>query len=194
MIDAKLNAILSLLEPQDRIPDGNGRYTVSYTTYGSSSLSAGGTYYDKANNLRLSETLGGRPGIIEAAFWPGVYSIAFDPEAADNGTADALISMLEDMRLSGGYPCLDEDLAASLEWDDKTAAVEEALDDMAFRGELILPDGWTVKRILMAVTAKLDERGDVLITEPGPSVYRDEDRFGKLVPAIVAAIIREAGV
>ena len=192
MTDGKLNAILSLLEPQDRIPDENGRYTVSCTIYGSSSLSVGGTYYDKANNIRLSETLGGRPGIIEATSWPGVYSIAFNPEAADDETADALIAALEDMHLSGGYPCLDEDLAASLEWDDKTEAVEEALDDMVFRGELALPPGWTVKRILMTVTAKLDERGDVLITEPGPSVYLDEDRFGEALPALAAAIIREA--
>ena len=49
--DGKLSAILSYLSDDDKVPDENGEYSISYTTYGCSSLSVGGSYFDKANPI-----------------------------------------------------------------------------------------------------------------------------------------------
>lgn len=141
MTNDKLDAIIALLDDHDKVPDENGWYTISFTTYGNSSLALGGTYYDQANNYRLTAMLKGRNGFHELASWPGVYSLSFDPAVMDDETAEMLISALQDMHLNGNYPCLDEDLANSLEWDDKTEAVKEALNDMEYDEDLSLPDG-----------------------------------------------------
>lgn len=185
-----LEKILEQLDPFDTVPDNEGNHTVSWTTYGCSSLSRGGTYYDKANNQRLSEMFEGRQGVRKYDGWPGVHSIDFNPSLMDEETGELLLAALEDMHIGNpGYPCLDEDLANRLEMDDIIEAVAEALDDAASHDETgMFPEGYEADekdaRLMLEI---IDRMGDGCVVEPqpGPYVYVDEDRFAKLIPEFV---------
>lgn len=174
----KLSAILSYLSDDDRVPDENGEYTISYTTYGCSSLSVGGTYYDKANNFGLLSMLKATEGIRERSSWPGVYSLVFDPEKMRDEDADRLLQGLSAMNEHDiGYPCIDEDMANRLELEDKEEAVRDELNDLKEAGNELV-DGYEIDiNLVDKVMKAMDETGDVLVVEPGPSIYLDTEKF-----------------
>lgn len=191
---ARLEEILSYLEEEDRIPDERGEYTVSRTIYGSSSLSRGGSYHDKANNVLIAEAIRDVEGIHERSSWPGVFSIVFNPEKMDDRAAERLLLLLEDMDGHGGYPCLDEQLAYDMEAEDEMAAMRCIMDDLAFDGLLDIPEGMDAcgdeaVGIMLDIVRDLDPCA--IVTEPGPEIYIDAERVEKHVPEFNERIRKE---
>ena len=183
--DGKLSAILSYLTDDDRIPDENGEYTISYTTYGCSSLSVGGSYFDKANHFGLLSMLQGAEGIRERSSWPGVYSLVFNPEKMRDEDADRLLQELSAMHEHDiGYPCIDEDMASRFEFEDKEEAVRDELDDLKENGNELLDNLKIDINLIDKVLRAMDETGDVLIVEPGPSIYLDTEKFLERLPSV----------
>lgn len=176
--DKKLSAILSYLIDDDKVPDENGEYTISYTTYGCSSLSVGGSYYDKANHFGLLSMLQGAEGIRERSSWPGVYSLVFAPEKMRDEDADRLLQGLSAMHEHDiGYPCIDEDMANRLELEDKEEAVWDELDNLKENGNELLASLEIDINLIDNVLRAMDGTGDILIVEPGPSIYLDSEKF-----------------
>ena len=181
--DGKLCAILSYLTDDDKVPDENGEYTISYTTYGSSSLSIGGSYYDKANHFGLLSMLQGTEGIWERSSWPGVYSLVFDPEKMREEDADRLLQGLSAMNEHDiGYPCIDEDMTNRFELEDKEEAVRDELNNLKEAGNELLDDYEIDINLIDRILRAMDETGDVLIMEPGPSIYLDTEKFLEHLP------------
>lgn len=140
MISKKLSE--ALLEAIGTIIAEDGWYTIPGTIYGCPSLSQGGSYYEKANNLILSDEFREASGVREKADYPGVYFIQFNPELMDTDTAERLLSRLVDIRMhaSSSVPCLDEDLAAKLEAEDVRNALMETIESIAFSGTVYIPE------------------------------------------------------
>ena len=182
--DEKLSAILEYLTDDDKVPDENREYTISYTTYGCSSLSVGGSYYDKANHFGLLSMLQGAEGIREHSSWPGVYSLVFNPEKMRDEDAERLLQGLSAMNEHDlGYPCIDEDMISRFELEDKEEAVRDELNDLKEAGNELL-DGYEIDiNLVDKVLRAMDETGDVLIVEPGPSIYLDSDKFLERLPS-----------
>lgn len=186
MITSELfERIISLLDEEDRTPDERGEYTVSHTIYGSSSLSRGGSYFDKANNTLITEAIKDVEGIHERSSWPGVYSIVFNPERMDDKAAERLLLLLENMDGHSGYPCLDEQLAYDMEAEDEMAAMRCIMDDLAFDGLLDIPEGIDpcgdeAVGIMLGIIRNLDPCA--IVTEPGPEIYIDAERVEKHAP------------
>ena len=182
MISEKtLSRILSYLDEEDRIPDKTGYYTVSNTTFGCSSLSRGGSFSDKANNLILSDEIeyGNLEGVKERSSWPGVYSIVFHPEKMTEESAETLIEhlvMMDENRRWSGMPCIDESRVYKMEDDEIRETLTEAVQ------------GIIDEYVLLPCSLELDERfinairnteqassGELYVIEQGPSVFiRDE--------------------
>lgn len=192
---ATLDRILEQLETEDRIPFDNGRYTVSHTIYGCSSLSRGGTYYDQVNNNELTKTINDEKlqGIYEHNNYPGVFSIMFNPEKMDERSAEILISFLEDvnMNASSSVPCIDEDAANELEYNDTLDALVSELDDISFHDEKKFPLGFVPDVNIAAELLKIigSFPGDDPITvEQGPTIYIDRDKLSPYVDKLAYRI------
>ena len=188
-----LAKLLDVLEEEDRIPDEDGWYTVSGTIYGSSSLSRGGSYFDKANNLTITKEIeaGTLPGVKERASWPGVYSIVFRPDDMSEESAARLLSILEDMVIEGpGYPCIDEDLAYALELEDTREAIKNELETIAWNypGLFLEEDyedesetSFTARFVDDVIRECNDADLPVIFIEQGPSVFVDSGRLEKVI-------------
>ena len=191
--DTLLEKILEKLDERDRIPDENDWYTVSWTTYGSSSLADCGSYFDKANNLTITKEIeaGTLQGVKERASWPGVHSIVFRPDDVSEESAARLLSILDDMIIEGpGYPCIDEDLAWSLELEDTREAIKAELETIAWNYPgLFLEEDYEdesetsfTARFIDEVIRECDDADlPVIGIELGPSVYVDSGRLEKIV-------------
>lgn len=189
-----LERIISHLDEEDRTPDERGEYTISHTIYGSSSLSRGGSYFDKANHTLIAEAIKDVEGIHERSAWPGVYSIVFNPEKMDDRAAERLLLLLEDMDGHGGYPCLDEQLAYDMEAEDEMAAMRCIMDDLAFDGLLDVPEGIDpcgdeAVGIMLDIVRSLAPCA--IVTEPGPEIYIDAERVEKHIPQFNERIRKE---
>lgn len=190
-----LARLLETLEEEDRIPDEDGWYTASGTVYGSSSLSRGGSYFDKANNLTITKEIeaGTLEGVRERASWPGVYSIVFRPEDMSEEGAQRLTLLIEGISLHASYagtPCLDEDLAFEMEAEDEREAVRQELEDLAFdKPELFSPSDFedaemtTIKdeTVMTVISACQKQDPCAIVVETGPSVFVDADRLENVV-------------
>lgn len=193
--EGTLAKLLEVLDDEDRIPDEDGWYTVSGTTYGSSSLSRGGSYFDKANNLTITKEIeaGTLEGVRERASWPGVCSIVFRPEDMGEEGAQRLALLVEGIGLHASYvgtPCLDEDLAYELEAEDERQAVRAELERLAFdKPELFSLSAFEDEEMttlrdeaVMAVISACQEQDPcAIVVETGPSVFVDADRLEKVV-------------
>lgn len=195
---ATLDRILEQLETEDRIPFDNGRYTVSHTIYGCSSLSRGGTYYNQVNNNELTKTIneGKLKGVYERHDYPGVNSIVFRPEEMDEESAETLISFLEDVNMAArsSVPCIDEDAANDLEYEDTIEALVDELDDIVFHDDEenpLFPMGFEPD---MSVAAELLSiinswpGDDPIIIEQGPYVFVDRDKLAPYVDKLAYRI------
>lgn len=185
-----LDRIREQLEPEDRTPY-EGLYTVSHTIYGCSSLSRGGTYYDQVNNHHLSAAISDKKlqGIYERNDYPGVFSIVFNPEKIDEQSAKTLISFLEDVNMNAktSVPCIDENLAYDLEYDDVLDAITEELDDIIFHDEGRFPKGFEADRstasyLLMLIPDSYDCFATV---EQGPSIFIDSEKFAPYADILI---------
>lgn len=190
-----LAKLLEVLDDEDVIPDEDGWYTVSGTTYGSSSLSRGGSYFDKANNLTITKEIEAETleGVKERASWPGVYSIVFRPEDMSEKSAQRLALLIEGISLHASYvgtPCLDEDLAFEMEAEDEREAVKDELETLAFdKPELFSPSDFedeertTIRdeTVRDVISACWDQDSCAIVVETGPSVFVDADRLEKVV-------------
>ena len=192
---ATLDRILEQLETEDRIPFDNGRYTVSHTIYGCSSLSRGGTYYDQVNNNELTKTINDEKlqGIYEHNNYPGVFSIMFNPEKMDERSAEILISFLEDVNMNArtSVPCIDEDAANELEYNDTLDALVSELDDITVHDEKKFPLGFTPDVNIAAELLKIiyNSPGDDPITvEQGPTIYIDRNKLSPYVDKLAYRI------
>lgn len=193
---ARLEEILPYLEEEDRIPDEKGEYTVSHTIYGSSSLSRGGSYFDKANNVLIAEAIKDIEGIRERSSWPGVHSITFNPDEMDDRAAERLLLLLEDMNEHSGYPCLDEQLAYDMEGEDEMAAMRCIMDDLAFEGMLDVPGGMDpcgdeAVSLMLEIVRERDPAA--IVCETGPDVYIDAESVVRCVDAFNGRIHRMGG-
>lgn len=189
-----LDRILEQLEPEDRTPY-DGLYTVSHTIYGCSSLSRGGTYYDWENNHELAKAINDEKlqGIYEHNDYPGVFSIIFNPEKMDERSAEILIRFLEDvnMNASSSVPCIDEDAANELEYNDILDALVSELDDISFHDEKKFPLGFTPDVNIAAELLRIIDSfpGDNPITvEQGPTIYIDRDKLSPYVDKLAYRI------
>lgn len=194
-----LDRILEQLEPEDRTPY-DGLYTVSHTIYGCSSLSRGGTYYDWANNHELAKTINDEKlqGIYEHNDYPGVFSIIFNPVKMDERSAEILISFLEDVNInaSSSVPCIDEDAANELEYNDTLDALVSELDDISFHDEKKFPLGFVPDVNIAAELLKIIDNfpGDNPITvEQGPTIYIDRDKLAPYVDKLAHRIRKRQG-
>lgn len=193
---ARLEEILPYLEEEDRIPDERGEYTISHTIYGSSSLSRGGSYFDKANHTLIAEAIKDVEGIHERSSWPGIYSIVFNPEKMDDRAADRLVTLLDEMHANGTYPCLDEQLAYEMEAGDEMAAMRCIMDDLAFDGLLDVPEGMDpcgdeAVSLMLEIVRERDPAA--IVCETGPDVYIDAERVWRHVDAFNGRIRRTGG-
>ena len=133
MISEKtLSRILGYLDEEDRTPDETGCYTVSNTIFGCSSLSRGGSFCDKANNLILSDEIecGNLGGVEERASWPGVYSIVFHPEKMTEESAEKLLEylvLMDENRRWSEMPCIDENRVYEMEDKEIRETLAEAV-------------------------------------------------------------------
>ena len=194
-----LDRILEQLEPEDRAPY-EGFYTVSHTVYGCSSLSRGGTYYDWENNHHLSKAINDDKlqGIYERNDYPNVFSIIFNPEKMDERSAEILISFLEDVNMNAhsSVPCIDEDAANGLEYNDTLDALVSELDDISFHDEKKFPLGFTPDVNIAAELLDIIDRfpGDNPITvEQGPTIYIDRDKLAPYVDKLAYRIRKRQG-
>ena len=195
MISTKtLEKILEQLEPEDRAPY-EGFYTVSHTVYGCSSLSRGGTYYDWANNHELAKAINDEKlqGIYERNDYPGAFSIVFNPEKMDERSAEILISFLEDVNMNArsSVPCIDEDAANELEYNDTLDALVSELDDVMFHDGKKFPLGFVPDVNIAAELLKIIDNfpGDNPITvEQGPTIYIDRDKLAPYVDKLAYRI------
>lgn len=189
-----LDNILEQLEPEDRAPY-EGFYTVSHTVYGYSSLSRGGTYYDWANNHELAKAINDDKlqGVYERNDCPSVFSIVFNPEKMDERSAEILISFLEDVNMNAhsSVPCIDEDAANELEYNDTLDALVSELDDISFHNEKKFPLGFIPDVNIAAELLKIIDNfpGDDPITvEQGPTIYIDRDKLAPYVDKLAYRI------
>lgn len=174
----------ALLEAIDTVIEEDGWYTIPETIYGCSSLSLGGSYYEKANNLILSDEFREAPGVREKADYPGIYFIQFNPDLLDTDTAERLLSRLQDIRMheSTSVPCLDEDMAARLEAEDVRNALMETLGDIAFSGTVHIPDQCVSDERFADLLIKANAGVlDLYSTECGPSVFVHEEEVIQLI-------------
>lgn len=182
MISEKtLSRILGYLDEEDSTPDETGCYTVSNTIFGCSSLSRGGSFCDKANNLILSDEIecGNLGGVEERASWPGVYSIVFHPEKMTEESAEKLLEylvLMDENRRWSEMPCIDENRVYEMEDKEIRETLAEAVQ------------GIIDEYVLLPCNLELDERfiniirntkqatsGELYVIEPGPDVFiRDE--------------------
>ena len=162
----------------------DGWYTISETIYGCSSLSRGGSYCEKANNLILSDEFRDAPGVREKADYPGVYFIQFNPDLMDTDTAERLLSRLGDIRMhaSTSVPCLDEDMAARLEAEDVRNALMETIESIAFSGTVHIPDQCISDERFADLLIKANAGVlDLYSIECGPSVFVHEEEVIQLL-------------
>lgn len=189
-----LDRILEQLEPEDRAPY-DGLYTVSHTIYGCSSLSRGGTYYDWENNHELAKAINDEKlqGIYEHNDYPGVFSIVFDPKKMDSRSAKILISFLEDVNMNAhsSVPCIDEDAANELEYNDTLDALVSELDDIMFHDEKEFPLGFVPEVNIASELLRIINSfpGDNPITiEQGPTIFIDRDKLSPYVDKLAYRI------
>lgn len=162
----------------------DGWYTISETIYGCSSLSRGGSYCEKANNLILSDEFRDAPGVREKADYPGVYFVQFCPDLLDTDTAERLLARLGDIRMhaSSSVPCLDEDMAARLEAEDVRNALMEAIESIAFSGTVHIPDQCVSDERFADLLIKANAGVlDLFSIECGPSVFVHEEEVVQLL-------------
>lgn len=183
-----LSRILELLEPEDRIPY-EGRYTVSHTIYGCTSLSRGGTYCDLVNNNELTKTINDEKleGIYEHTDYPGVFSIVFNPEKMDERSAEALISFLEDVNINAhsGVPCIDENLVSDVEFDDLETEVRAILDDYVWQLETTFSEE-VVNEMVGHISAR-----SLYIVECGPSIFIETKDFEDVLKEVCPELREE---
>lgn len=183
-----LSRILELLEVEDRIPY-EGRYTVSHTIYGCSSLSRGGTYCDLVNNNELTKAINDEnlEGVYEHTDYPGVFSIVFNPEKMDERSAEILISFLEDVNINArsGVPCIDENLATELEIADLETEVRTLLDDYAWQLETTFSE-----EVVNEVVGRISARG-LYAVECGPSIYIETKDFEDVLKEVCPELREE---
>lgn len=189
MISEKtLSRILDQLEPEDRIPY-EGRYTVSHTIYGCSSLSKGGTYCDQVNNIELIKTIIDEKleGIYEHTDYPGVFSIVFNPEKMDERSAEILISFLEDVNINArsGVPCIDENLATDAEFEDLETEVRAILDDYAWQLGTTFSE-----EVVNEVVGRISARS-LYIVECGPSIFIETKDFEDVLKEVCPELREE---
>ena len=189
-----LDRILEQLEPEDRTPY-DGLYTISHTIYGCSSLSRGGTYYDWANNHELAKAINDDKlqGVYERNDCPSAFSIVFNPKKMDERSAEILISFLEDVNMNArsSVPCIDEDAANELEYNDTLDALVSELDDISFHDEKKFPLGFIPDVNIAAELLKIIDNfpGDDPITvEQGPTIYIDRDKLAPYVDKLAYRI------
>lgn len=178
-----LSRILNYQLYEDKIPDERGEYKISYTSYGNSSLSLGGSYYDKANNLEFSGC--NIRGLHERASWPGIYFITFNPNEMDEKDAEILITLLGDMHMHSSYPCLNEQKAYDMEAEDTMLVIKSVLDSLHEDGESDVPEGFdhcSDKAASIMLSLIYEDRPDAIMIETGPDVYIDEDAVKGLLP------------
>ena len=194
-----LDRILEQLEPEDRTPY-DGLYTISHTIYGCSSLSRGGTYYDWANNHELAKAINDDKlqGVYERNDCPSVFSIVFNPKKMDERSAEILISFLEDVNMNAhsSVPCIDEDAANELEYNDTLDALVSELDDISFHDEKKFPLGFVPDVNIAAELLDIIDRfpGDNPITvEQGPTIYIDRDKLAPYVDKLAYRIWERQG-
>lgn len=176
-----LDRILDLLETEDRIPH-DGLYTVSHTIYGCSSLSRGGSYYDKVNNLELSKIINEEKleGIYEQNDYPSVFSIVFNPEKMDERSAEILISFLEDVNINArsSVPCIDENRATEMEIEDLETEVRTILDDYAWQLETTFSE-----EVVNEIVKRISARGFYAV-ECGPSIFIETIDFENVLKEV----------
>lgn len=186
-----LSRILELLEPEDRIPY-EGRYTVSHTIYGCSSLSRGGTYCDLVNNNELTKTINDEKlkGVYEHTDYPGVFSIIFNPEKMDERSAEVLISFLEDVNSNArsSVPCIDENLASELEFEDLETEIRATLDDYAWQLETSFSEE-VVNKVVGRISAC-----SLYIVECGPSIFIETRDFEDVLKEVCPKLNKEQSV
>lgn len=174
----------ALLEAIGTVITEDGWYTIPETIYSCSSLSQGGSYYEKANNLIISDEFRDDPGVREKADYPGVYFVQFNTDLMDTDTAERLLSRLEDIRIqaSSSVPCLDEDMAARLEAEDVSDALMETIEDIAFSGAVHIPDQCASDERFAALLIKANAGVlDLCSIECGPSVFIHEEEVIQLL-------------
>lgn len=162
----------------------DGWYIIPETIYGCSSLTMGGSYYEKVNYLILSDEFRDAPGVREKADYPGVYFIQFNPDLMDTDTAEKLLSRLGDIRMhaSTSVPCLDEDLAARLEAEDVRNALMKTIESIAFDGTVYIPDQCTSDERFGNLLIKANASVlDLYSIECGPSVFVHEEEVIQLL-------------
>lgn len=174
----------AILEALDTVITKDGWYTIPETIYGCYSLSLGGSYCEKANNLILSDEFRDTPGVRKKADYPGIYFIQFNPELMDTDTAERLLSRLQDIRMHATFsvPCLDEDLAAKLEAEDARDALMETVGDIAFSDTVHIPDQCVSDERFANLLIKANAGVlDLYSIECGPSVFVHEDEVIQLL-------------
>lgn len=183
-----LDRILDQLEPEDKIPY-EGRYTVSHTIYGCSSLSRGGTYCDLVNNIELIKTIIDEKleGIYEHTDYPGVFSIVFNPEKMDERSAEILISFLEDVNINArsSVPCIDENLTSDAEFEDLETEVRAILDDYAWQLETTFSE-----KVVNEVVGRISARG-LYAVECGPSIFIETKDFEDVLKEVCPELKEE---